>query len=75
MRIGQRHTQQGIGTELALVGRAIQGNQFFIQTALVTGIETRERRGNARVDVGNGIAHALAEITRLFAITQFDGFA
>jgi hypothetical protein len=75
MRIGQRHTQQGIGTELALVGRAIQGNQLFIQTALVVGIETRERRGNARVDVGHRVAHTLAEIARLVAITQFDGFA
>ena len=39
---GQRHAQDGVGTELGLVGGIVRGNQRGIDSALVEGIEAHD---------------------------------
>ena len=75
MCICHRNTEQRVRTELALVWRTVERDQLFVQAALVKRIETLERIGNCGVDVGHGIFHTLAEITRLVAIAQLDRLA
>ena len=39
---GQRHAQDGVGTELGLVGGTVRGNQCGIDGALVEGVEAHD---------------------------------
>ena len=70
---GQRHAQDGVGTELGLVGGTVRGNQRGIDGALVEGVEAHDGVSALVVDVLDGPKDALAQIAALVAITQLAG--
>ena len=74
MGIGQRNPQQRVRTQAALVLGAVQIDQAAVQAFLVGGIEALQRGGDRGIDVGHSVAHALAQVTGLVAVTQFHGF-
>ena len=47
----QQNPQQGIGAELALVGRAVELKQEIVETDLIAGIELAQSRGDERLAV------------------------
>src|SRR5690606_3523288 len=69
---GQRDTQDRIGAETALVGRAIKLDQRTIDMKLLLGFHAAKGFENFAIDGIHGPTHALAEITRT-TIAQFDG--
>src|SRR5262249_10860153 len=56
-----------------LVGRAVESDHRFVDLDLRLGIETAQRIEDFAIDRFDCTAHALAEITRLVAITKLDG--
>ena len=66
----QRHAQDGVGTELGLVGGTVRGNQRGIDGALVEGVEAHDGISALVVDVLDGLRDALAQIAALVAIAQ-----
>ena len=70
---GQRHAQDGVGTELGLVGGTVRGNQRGIDGALVEGVEAHDGVSALVIDVLDGPRDALAQIAALVAITQLAG--
>ncbi|MNM85499.1 hypothetical protein D3C81_976200 [compost metagenome] len=67
---GHGNTQQCVGAQAALVLGAIQIDQATVQAGLVGGLEALQCVGDGAVDVVDGLAHALAEVTGLVAVTQ-----
>ena len=65
---GQRHAQDGVGTELGLVGGTVRGNQRGIDGALVEGVEAHDGVSALVVDVLDGLRNALAQVAALVAI-------
>src|SRR5262249_5152403 len=57
------------------VRRSVERDQLRINAFLVGCIEALQCLSDRTVDVRDGVLHAFAEITRLVAITQFDGLA
>ena len=70
---GQRHAQDGVGTELGLVGGTVRGNQRGIDSALVEGVEAHDGVSALVVDVLDGLRNALAQVAALVAIAQLAG--
>ena len=68
---GQRHAQNGVGTELGLVGRTVGGNQCGVNGTLIEGIEAHDGVGALVVDVLDGLRNALAQVATLVAVAQF----
>src|ERR1041385_591086 len=64
----------GIGTETALVFRAIQFDHFLIQNALIGSLHTGQSLGDFTVHVFHGLEHTFAQIALLVAITEFNRF-
>src|SRR2546427_1427712 len=52
----------------------VTGVQTCALPILVGGLEALQRGGNGGVDVVDGLAHALAQVTGLVAVTQLDRF-
>ena len=71
---GQRHAQDGVGTELGLVGGTVRGNQRGIDGALVEGVEAHDGVSALVVDVLDGLRDALAQVAALVAIAQLASF-
>ena len=67
---GQRHAQDGVGTELGLVGGTVRGNQRGIDGALIEGVEAYDGIGALVVDVLDGLRDTLAQIAALVAVAQ-----
>ena len=67
---GQRHAQNGVGTELGLVGGTVRGDQRGIDGALIEGIEAHDGIGALVVDVLDGLRDALAQVAALVAVAQ-----
>ena len=67
---GQRHAQDGVGTELGLVGRAVGGDQRGVDGALIEGIEAHNGAGALVIDVLDGLRNALAQVAALVAVAQ-----
>ena len=67
---GQRHAQDGVGTELGLVRGTVRGNQRGIDGALVEGIEAHDGVGALVVDMLDGLRNTLAQIATLVAVAQ-----
>lgn len=67
---GQRHAQDGVGTELGLVGGTVRGNQRGIDGALVEGVEAHDGVSALVIDVLDGLRNALAQIAALVAVAQ-----
>ena len=70
---GQRHAQDGVGTELGLVGGTVRGNQRGINGALVEGVETHDGVSALVVDVLDGLRNALAQVATFVAVAQLAG--
>ena len=70
---GQRHAQDGVGTELGLVGGTVRGNQRGIDGALVEGVEAHDGVSALVIDVLDGLRNALAQVATLVAIAQLAG--
>ena len=73
-RGGQRNGQDRIGAQTALIRRAIEIDHDAIDGGLLRGFVPVKRRGDFLAYVSDRIANALAEIARLIAIAQLDGF-
>ena len=71
---GQRHAQDGVGTELGLVGGTVRGNQRGIDGALVEGVEAHDGVSALVVDVLDGLRDTLTQIAALVAVAQLAGF-
>ena len=70
---GQRGAEDGVGAELGLVGRAVQGDQGLVDDALVGGVEAEQLLGDLVVHVVDGLVDRLAAVL-LPAVAQLDGF-
>jgi len=71
---GHGNRENGVGSELALVGGAIEIDQFAIDGGLVLRIHVKDGRADLVVDVSDGLRGSLAEVPRLIAIAKFDRF-
>ena len=65
-----RDAEDGVGAEARLVRRAVELDHPPVQTVLVGGIEPGERPADLAVDVGHGLAYALASVA-LPAVPEF----
>lgn len=69
----QRNSENGIGSQFALVVGAIEFDEEFIQLLLLGDILANNSRGDDLVDVLHGSADTLAHVLGFIAISQFDG--
>lgn len=71
---GERDTEDGVGTELALVGSAIELVEEGINGALVLDVKSLldDGGGNDVVDVVDGLGDTLAEPLGLVTVTELD---
>ena len=70
-----RDGEHGVGTQAALVFRAVQLNHQAVDLGLVARFETDQRVGDFAFDVADGLQDALPEVAGLVAVAQFDRFA
>jgi hypothetical protein len=72
---GHGDTENGVGTELLLVLRAIKLVQESINSRLVLDVDglLDEGRGNGVVDVGNSLCHTLTTPLGFVSIAEFAG--
>jgi len=70
---GERDAQDGVGAQLALVGRAVQREERFVDGRLLEDAEAGQFRSNLFVHVGHGLEHAFAQVAALVAVAQFHG--
>ncbi len=71
----QGNGEDRVGAQLGLVFGAVQFDHGAIQVSLSAGITTNQQLTDGAIDIGDGLEHALAEVTALVAITQFQCFA
>ena len=69
---GQRHAEDGVGAEPALVRRAVEIDHDLVDQDLLLDRHVAERLEDLAVDGLDRLLHALAEIARLVAVAQFD---
>ena len=78
-RLGRRtrdcegDTQDGIGAEAGLVGRAVQIDHCLVDLQLVFGFQAADSLEDLAIDGINGVLNALAHVT-VTTVTQFNGF-
>ncbi len=74
---GCRHgnREDGVGAEAALVLGAVELDEAPVQRDLLGGVHAFDGGADLAVDVRHGLQHALAQVTRLVAVTQLDGLA
>lgn len=72
---GHGDTEDGVGTQLALVRGTVQLDQQVVNLLLLGNGQTRvdQLLGDDVVDVGNSLQDTLADVGRLVAISQLDG--
>lgn len=73
-RGGERHSQDGVGTEARLVRCAIEFDEPAIETRLVRRIEADERRRDLGIHGVTRGKNPLSRISGRLAITPFVGF-
>ena len=75
---GHGDTEDGVGTNLGLVGRAIELVKESVDGGLVLDVKVLldESRGNDLVDVGNGLGHTWSSMSELvpYAVVHFSCF-
>ena len=71
---GKAHAEYGVGTELALGGRAIKGNHLLVKRALCEHAVALQCRCDDFVYVTYGLQHAFAKVALLVAVAKFKGF-
>ena len=69
-----RHAEDRVRAEPALGRRAVERDHRLVELALRK-VLALDRRCDLAVDVGDGLAHALAEVARLVAVAQLERFA
>ena len=70
---GQRHGEQRVGAQAALVGRAVQLDHRAVDGHLVVRIVADQGLGDLLLDVLHGLQHALAQVAVLVAVAQLHG--
>ncbi|MNC40679.1 hypothetical protein D3C75_894040 [compost metagenome] len=71
----QGHGEDGVGAQLGLVLGTVQFDHGAVQALLVGRVLAQQQVTDRAVDVGDGLQHALAQVTALVAITQLQRFA
>ena len=74
-RHGERHRQDGIGTQAGLVAGAIEFDHGAVDARLVSGVAADERIAQLAVYLGHGLRHALATIALGVVVAQLDRFS
>ncbi len=69
---GQRHAEDGVGTDAALVGRAVELDQRVVDLDLLARVEAGQQVHDLGVDRGDRLQDALAAVALLVAVAQFD---
>ena len=69
---GQRHGQDGVAAQSALVGRAVEFQHGVVDQPLIVGVHALQGRRDDLVDVLHGLQHALAAVA-LVSVAQFQG--
>ena len=70
---GERHAENGVGAEPALVGGAVERDHGLVDLDLGLGVHAAQGVENLAVDGLDRLAHALAEIALFIAVAQLDG--
>ena len=70
---GERHTEDGIGAELGLVGRTVEFNHHAIEGDLFLGLVAAQRVAQLTVDGIDRLGDTLAHVA-IAAVAQFDRF-
>src|SRR5690242_11490601 len=65
---GERDAEDGVGAEVLLVGRAVQGRHLRVDEALLARVEADEPRVDLLDDRVDGLLDALAEVAALVAV-------
>src|SRR6266581_3829816 len=69
----QGGAQHGIGTQPRFVGRPVEVDEPLVDAPLVSRVGTAQRAGNLLIDVAHRLEDALAAVTAVVAVAQFDG--
>ncbi len=69
---GERHAEDGVGAQAAFVLGAVQFDHGTVEDQLFLGIHARQRVIDLAIDGLDGLQHALAAVTALVAVAQFD---
>lgn len=71
---GERDTEDGVGTELALVGSAIKLNQKLVNSRLVLDVDSRLDEGGANdgIDIFDGLENTLSSPLGLVPIAELN---
>ena len=70
----ERHAENGVGAEPAFVRSAVERDQRFVDLGLRLGLHAAKRVIDLAVDRIDRLQDALAAVTRLVAVAQFDRF-
>jgi hypothetical protein len=70
----EAHAQDRVGAEAALVGRAVEGHELFVDRHLVFGVEAGKEVEDLAVHRIERLAYALAEIALLVAVALLHRF-
>src|SRR5437588_4135041 len=71
---GEGGAQNGVRTQLRLVGGAVEGDQSLVDSSLVGDVRARERVGDRAADIGHRGEHALSLVAGAIAVAQLDSF-
>ena len=74
LRHGQGNTQDGVGPQAGLVGRAVQVDHDFVNGRLEGGIVPGDFRRDDLVDVFHGLENALAAVALGVPVPELPGF-
>lgn len=69
---GHGDSQDGVGSELALVLGAVESNHLLVDGLLVNGVVSLERRGDDGIDVLNGLEDSLSKVLGLVSIAELN---
>ena len=70
---GERHAEDGVGAQVALVGRAVELAEQLVDAHLVGGVEALDLGGDDLVHVGHGLGGSLAAVAGGLAVAKLDG--
>ncbi len=71
---GKGDAEDGVGTDVGLVGRAVDLEHQLVDRGLLGGVESDEFGSEFLIDGLDGLEDAFAEVARLVAVAEFPGF-
>src|SRR5215831_11123021 len=71
---GERDAENGVSAEPAFIWRAVERDEGLVDFDLSLSVHAAERIKDLGIDRFDGDTHPFALVSRLIAITQFDGF-